>query len=463
MSDFRPYRWSAEKVTVDGLRYRVSLADHILRDQRGEAEASMFGFSYTACADDSRRPVLFAYNGGPGAASNWLHMGLLGPKLADMPGYPAVELPMKFTLADNTASLLDICDIVLIDPVGTGWTRLFDQSSASKHYSTEGDARDFAGFICAWLADNGRPDAPVYLLGESYGTIRNMALADVLPENVNLRGIISVGTSLNVGAKTSLPVEPNIRRLGANAASCWYHHHKAQLPLEEFVAQAMDFAYGDYAHALLLGSRLPEKEHDNVLKRLSYFTGVSEAFLQAHKLRFGEVDFLLQLCPGSVVSAYDSRLLFRPDHGEKYSGNTFSAVKILEPDMKQDLFMSAVGPVFDEAFRTYADTELCPPEGRETAADILSIERQWDFCGYGKDTLSLPVELMSRRPALRMMFVNGYYDLMSTFDFMTYYLSQYDLPAGRTECVVMPAGHASYVGSGMAAELSQKIRGFIKK
>ena len=155
-----------------------------------------------------------------------------------------------------------------------------------------------------------------------------------------------------------------------------------------------------------------------MLKRLSYFTGVSEAFLQAHKLRFGEVDFLLQLCPGSVVSAYDSRLLFRPDHGEKYSGNTFSAVKILEPDMKQDLFLSAVGPVFDEAFRTYADTELCPPEGRETAADILSIERQWDFCGYGKDTLSLPVELMSRRPALRMMFVNGYYDLMSTFDFM---------------------------------------------
>ena len=83
MSDFRPYRWSAEKVTVNGLRYRVSLADHILRDQRGEAEASMFGFSYTACADDSRRPVLFAYNGGPGAASYWLHMGLLGPKLAD--------------------------------------------------------------------------------------------------------------------------------------------------------------------------------------------------------------------------------------------------------------------------------------------------------------------------------------------------------------------------------------------
>ena len=245
MSEFIPYRWEAEKIAPSGLRYRVRLADHVLTGTDGKAEATMFSWSYLAQGGGSRRPVVFAYNGGPGAASAWLHMGLLGPVLAQLPEYPdGLSHPARFELTPNPDFLLDQCDIVLIDPVGTGWAQLLDENAASRHYSTAGDARDFVDFICAWLAESGRENAPVYLLGESYGTIRNVALADVLPETVDLRGIIHVGTSLNVGARTTLLVEPNVRRLGANAAVCWYHHHQDECSCEDFVAQAMDFAYG---------------------------------------------------------------------------------------------------------------------------------------------------------------------------------------------------------------------------
>lgn len=474
MNDFEPYYWEGQKQTPQGIRYRICLAEHVLYAEPREdvpcepkdaGEATMFSYSYTLMQDKETkdRPVIFAYNGGPGAASSWLHMGLLGPVLADVPGYPdSLEYPAKYTLTPNPDFLLDQYDIVLIDPVGTGWARLLDEGAASKHYSTEGDARDFADFICTWLRENSREKSPVYLMGESYGTIRNVVLADALPECVDLRGIIHIGTSINVGARTTLPVEPNVRRLGANAAVCWYHHHQEDCERDTFVKEAMDFAYGDYAHALLMGKRLPEESRKSVLERLSAFTGMDPGFLEEHHLRFGEVDFLLGCCPGAVVSTYDARLLYHPKATEKYSENTMEGAGIIEPDMKQDAFMAAVGPVYDRVLSDYISCELCPPD-REMATDMMNIALLWDYRSYGKDTLTLPVELMARRPELRMMFINGYYDLQSTFDFVTYYLSQFDLPEDRVQHSVLPSGHASYVGEGMAERMTVEIRAFMEQ
>ena len=175
MNDFEPYYWEGQKQTPQGIRYRICLAEHVLYaapredvpcEAKDGGEATMFSYSYTLMQDKETkdRPVIFAYNGGPGAASSWLHMGLLGPVLADVPGYPdSLEYPAKYTLTPNPDFLLDQYDIVLIDPVGTGWARLLDEGAASKHYSTEGDARDFADFICTWLRENSREKSPVYL------------------------------------------------------------------------------------------------------------------------------------------------------------------------------------------------------------------------------------------------------------------------------------------------------------
>lgn len=460
---FVPFEWTGHKVMPgSGLKYRVELKDYLLTGEDGEPEASMFGFSYIA-GSGAARPVAFAYNGGPGAASGWVHMGLLGPEIIKFPGYPNVESPARWKLEPNTGSLLDFCDVVVIDAVGTGWARLLKEEAAGKYYSTGGDARAFARFIEDWLAEHGRTGTPVYLIGESYGTIRNVAVADVLREDIDLRGIVHIGTSLNVGAKGSVYVEPNVRRLGANASACWYHYHRDEGSREDFVRRAMDFAWSDYARALLLGSRLPAAEREAVLAKLSDYSGLDRTFLREKGMRFEELDFLLHLCPGQVLSVYDSRLTYRLASGEGYAANEMDCADIMEPDEEKDAFSSLIGPAFDEALERYITTELCAPEGRAYARDMLAISSRWDYRGYEKDTLALPVELMYRRPQLRMLFVNGCYDLSSTFDFVDWYLSRYDLPAERTDRLVLPAGHASYVGEGMAEVLNAKIRDFISQ
>ena len=221
MYDFKPFQWECEKaMSASNLRYRIRLEDHVLTDASGSPEATMFTFSYLQKKGGQDRPVLFAYNGGPGAASAWVHMGLLGPKLVDLPGYPEAAATQAWTLRENSEFLLDACDLVLIDPAGTGWTTLLTESAAEKYYSVSGDAKVFSDLICSWLRTNGRTASPVYLLGESYGTIRNLAVADALPDWVSLQGIIHIGVSFNVGAHSQTYVEPNVRRLGANAAAC---------------------------------------------------------------------------------------------------------------------------------------------------------------------------------------------------------------------------------------------------
>lgn len=460
MKEKQSFYWEEQRVhPLTGLQYQVSVQEHLLDGSK----ASMFTFSYLKRADQKNRGAIFAYNGGPGAPSHWLHMGLLGPKLVKFPGYPDRVQPAQFAMEDNQAFLLENCDIVLIDPPGTGWARLYDEIAASQYFSTAGDATAFAQCIVAWLKAHHRLESPIYLLGESYGTIRNLALADALPAFVNLCGIIHVGTSINVGARGTMYVEPNVRRLGANAAVCWYHHHQDERDFNEFVREALDFSYREYAHALLLGNRLPSDERQAVLDKLSYYTGLDPSFLVSHDLRFEEVDFLLRVKPGEVVSMYDARLTYHPEKGESYSANKMDGADIIEPDLTQDAFMSAVGDAFDQAIADYLSNDLKIPIERTYLSDSISIGRSWDYRSYEKDTLALPTSLMKENPDLRMMFINGYFDLSSTFDFVIWYLSQYDLDMSRVERLVLPAGHASYVGENMAETLNNAISDFIEK
>ncbi|WP_160202379.1 MULTISPECIES: S10 family serine carboxypeptidase-like protein [Anaerotruncus] len=459
MRDFVPFYWEQEKKTSTGDTYLVRLSDFVLTDDGGEAEAAMYSYSYIGLPENKEKPVVFAYNGGPGSASEWLHMGLLGPKIMEIPGYPKVERPAKYDFTENTSFLLDCCDLVLIDPVGTGFAPLLKEEAAEKYYETQGDAVSFAKFIVNWLKINQRKDAPVYLLGESYGTIRNVVLADELPDDVNLRGIISVGTSLNVGAKGTLLVEPNVRRLGVNAAVCRYHFHP-ELDEADFIRDAMEFAYGDYAHALLMGNRLPADKREKVLEKLAYYSGLDRALLDKQNLRFSEQDFMTKLCPGEFVSMYDARMTLPLERNGSLAN--LENADIVEVDFNQEPFISCIGSSIGDCIRAYYDAELNRPEGRVYQDDTLAVAMNWDYRSYEKDTLQLPVDLMKENENLRFLFVNGRYDLSSTFDFMTYYLSQYDLPKDRISCEVLESGHASYIGDGNAKALSSAVRAFIE-
>lgn len=448
MNAFTPFHWQADKRHLpSGQPYTVTLADYVLRGESGEEEATVFSFAYTQ--DGADRPVLFAYNGGPGSASAWLHMGLLGPKIADFPAYPAAG---SCKLVDNPCFLIDLCDIVLIDSPGTGWARLLDADKAGAYYSVGGDARALARFMEAWLVEHGKTGAPVYLLGESYGTIRNLALAEALPAQIDLRGIVHIGVSFNVGASGAMYVEPNVRRLGANAACAWYHkRQQTGISQRDFVQEALAFACDDYARALLLGSRLAPAERARVCDRLSYYSGLAPALLEAQNLRFSEADCLMHLLPGRILSMYDARLSQPLAPGTRAEALT----------LDMDAFMATVSSALDDAFTGYIAAELAAPPKRALAEDGDAIARGWDYRSYPHDTLALPAALMDARSDLRMLFVSGCYDLTSTFDFVDWYLAQYPLDPARTSRLVLPSGHAAYIGPGMAHSLGQSLRSFV--
>lgn len=458
MKDIELFRWEECRTTENDIPYLVRTEDIPLYGENDQLQATMYSYSYMKLPEDKERPVAFCYNGGPGADSGWLHMGLLGPKTIKFEDFPTLKSSEDITFTNNNNNLLDVCDIVLIDPVGTSFAQTFDDEAKSEYYSTDGDGRAFVQFILRWLEANSRMDCDIYLIGESYGTIRNLAIADYLPEEISLKGIVSIGTSINVGGKTTLLVEPNVRRLGANAAGCWYHYHREEISQEEFIEQAMEFAYGDYAQALLLGDRIDKESFEKVRDRLAYYTGLSAEMLEAQHLRFSEMDYMTGLLPGRIISMYDSRL------SSPISTEDLSAINPelgTSSDANSEPFMSIAGVPISECLERYLDT-LGKPEGREYRSDTLDIAMSWDFYGYEKDTITLPAELMERRKDLRFLFINGRYDLSSTFDFMTYYLSQFCLPKDRYYVEVYEGGHATYIDNDSANLMTDRIREFIR-
>lgn len=441
-----PFSWQKEDVIPSsGLKYRVKTADYILKDDEGNFEGSMFSYSYIRLPEDKSRPVAFAYNGGPGSNSKWVHLGFLAPKVLKIPGYPETENPAKAILTDNTNCLLDTCDIVRINPVGTAYTESCDKSK--KFFGTAGDADAFVSFICDWLKENEREDSPVYLVGESYGTIRNLAIGDRLPDSVNLKGIVHIGVSFNVGSKTQFFVEPNVRRLGLNAVVCWYYLHQNEMPKDEFIKEAMDFAYTDYAHALLVGNNLNDEEKRAVAEKLHRYTNLNTEFLIEHKLRFSETDFIMNAIPERVVSVYDARVSI-----EK---------RMIDPEKdlySQEPFLVKIGTRIEDCMAEY-EKGLGLPEGRQ-ALNLYEIAGNWDYASYDKDTLRLSEELLKNKPELRMMFINGYYDTLSTFDFVKLLFAQLDLPRDRAVEKFYESGHTVYIGE-PTDELINDIRDFV--
>lgn len=451
MSEFKPFRFEKESVhAISGIHFKTVVEDYLFYDEQGAPEASIYSYSYVAQPEKNDKPVMFCYNGGPGASSSWVHMGLLGPKQVIFPNHPSADNTIVY--GENGNFLLDCCDLVMINPPGTHYTLIRDDAE-EKYFNTVGDAEAVGQFIQDWLKGHGRENSPVYLLGESYGTIRNLAVADVLLEKVNLAGIVSIGTSFNVGSPTTMLVEPNVRRLGANAACCWYHLHQGEKPQRQFVQEAMDFAYGEYAHALLMGSRLPAEEFEQTLDKLHYYTGLDKDILRKNDLRFDEMTYLTKMMPGKLVSAYDSRMT-RPLASEM-TEEEWNEAFFSEP------FVAFADGAISDALERYTREDIAEPEDRPFEDNMFKIAMNWGYDKLKKDTLTLPVELMERSAKLRFFFVAGYYDLQSTFDFVTYYLGRYDLPKDRVTFTTYDTGHAAYVGGDAASRVCEDIRSFI--
>jgi carboxypeptidase C (cathepsin A) len=436
---------------LDGRRldYRATAGNLLLRNDKGEPEASVFYVAYTRQAEHGvSRPVTFLFNGGPGAASVFLLMGSVGPKRVRTSS-PTATPPAPYVLADNPDSLLDKSDLVFIDAVGTGFSRTVGQVSAKRFWSVDGDLDAFTRFIDRYLSVNDRWNSPKFLIGESYGTTRAAMLAYRLAQHeISLNGVVLLSSVLNSGVNTPGFDLTYVRYLPSYAAAAWYHDKlgsskPADLPA--FLDEVRAFAAGPYAAALAKGDALPDAERDAVAAQMARYTGLDTQYIIGARLRISPSHFRKQLLLKQTrsVGRYDSRFegieydqdSSSPDFdaSEKYVTSAFDAA--LHQHLAQDLHYVGTG-----TYRVFNDRVLGAWE--------------WKHHAWWGESLNAPyaaadlAEAMRQNPHLKVLSANGYFDLATPFFATEYDLSHMGLePSLRQNLRITyyPTGHMIYL------------------
>ncbi|MCA3255539.1 MAG: peptidase S10, partial [Alphaproteobacteria bacterium] len=299
------------------IAYTATASETYLKDKDGKPTASIVTTAYVKDGPrDPNRPVTFMWNGGPGSGSVWLHMGAFGPKRVAIPSDARDDGAPPFPIIDNPHALLDVTDIVFIDPVGTGFSKTLGKTEGKEFWGVTQDAKSVAQFIRIWLRENGRWNSPKFIGGESYGTTRSAAVIRELEgqyNDVTVNGIILISTILDFGLQAEVPGNEMayVVNMPSMAAAAWYHNKLANRPaqLEPFLQQARDFASGEYLTALAKGSKLQGAERAAIRAKLAAFTGLSEEFLERADLRVLPGRFYKELLRdrGLTVGRLDAR------------------------------------------------------------------------------------------------------------------------------------------------------------
>lgn len=465
----RVYRAQKQtKINGKSLEYESISQEWIAADDNGKDEATFFTYSYfRKDTDEKNRPVLFAFNGGPGASCSQLHLGVLGPTRIDFPA-PEEQSPSKTpSLISNDASPLDVCDIVMIDPPGTGYARLLDDKAAEKYLSVEGDAAATALLIEAWLIKYDRFQSPIYIMGESYGTIRAPEVVANLmggPTYGNYRdiaipvaGTITIGNIgwevQNIMATDSQSVEQSVLGLPIYAATHWYHHLSQDGSLNtDFVEEAYRFSANEYLPTLYLGLSLEPKKRLEVAKKLTYFTGIDTNILLSKKLRISVKEFESMCCAkeGKAVGIYDSR----------YTMSLDSNVGTLDPvgdDAAMGTYMSAFTRLMNDEKRK----ELNIPLGMRYDQINFKVNGLFKY-DVKRTPLQCLAQAMRRDADFRIFVGSGYYDLCTLFTDVRMVLARGKLDLSRVTARNYEAGHLLYMGEKNALKFGEDIREFIK-
>ncbi|MGY6552236.1 MAG: S10 family peptidase [Erythrobacter sp.] len=446
------------------INYRVTIADTILKDDDGKAEAVIVTTSYVKTPLDKSRPVFFIYNGGPGSGSVWLQMGAFGPKRVAIPSDARDDGAPPYPLLDNPDSLLDVADLVFIDPPGTGFSYLTKGTDPKKYYGLKQDGRAIAQVIRLWLNENGRWNSPKYLGGESYGTSRTAMVVDELEgatyNDVAFNGLILISTILDFAGREPTPGNEMAYVVALpNMATAAYYHGKVQGASVEAVAEeARQFALGPYASALLKGQDLPAEERANVRRELARLTGLSEDYIERADLRVTDQRFYKELLRdrGLTIGRLDSR----------YTGRDYDSAGEY-PDADPSFYGIDAG--YTAAINTWARDTL----GYETTREYQSIGsepgRQWDWSlgsGWGRNAYLNIAPLIGRamrqNSQLRLFNAQGWYDFATPFFGAEYSLKRTGIPQDRITWKYYDAGHMMYIRDEDRAKLSADIRQFIR-
>ncbi len=444
------------------ISYRAIAGETYLRAEDGAARAAIFSTSYIAEGAGADRPVTFVFNGGPGSGSVWLHMGAFGPVRVAIPSDARDDGAPPYPLLPNPDSLLDVSDLVFIDPVGTGWSYAMPGVDAQDYWGVTQDARSIAQFIRLWLNEHGRWNSPKYLAGESYGTTRAAAVLNQLEgayNDVALNGVILISTVLDFGAGADVPGNElsyvlNVPTMAATAL----FHGRIQHPggTAALVAEARAWASGPYLAALMQGNAVDDATRGRIRAELARFTGLSEDYLDRANLRVTPARFYRELLRdrGLSVGRLDSR----------YTGRDADAAGE-EPDNDPSFYGIDAG--YTAAINAYARGAL----GYRTDRSYSTIGGvgRWDWRlseGRDRDAYFNVAPYISRalreNSGLRIFVGQGWYDFATPFFAAEHALTRAGFPRDRIGFHYYDAGHMMYVRDEDRAALSRDVRQFIR-
>jgi carboxypeptidase C (cathepsin A) len=450
-------------VRLDGreIRYTATTGTLAIRLDDGKVAARMFFVAYTKDGEDAKtRPVSFLYNGGPGSATVWLHMGSFAPRTVQMAADGFQPAP-PFQFVDNESSLLDVTDMVYVDAIDTGYSRVAPGVNNAQFHDQEGDIRAFGEFVAEYLRAYNRWPSPKFLIGESYGTIRSAGLAQELQtrQGVELNGIVLVSSLLTY--QTLSPAPDNdiayADQIQTFAATAWYHKRLPadlqQKPIKQVVDEARTFAFGDYLLALAKGHTLDEAARTAMADKLARFTGLSSRYLLSANLRVDAARFRKELLRDKrlVVGRLDSR---------------FTALDADAAGERQEFDPSntALQGAYVALFQDYVKNDLKWESDLHypTSGNV----RPWAYVqnAYMDKTEALR-QSMAKNPFLRVFVACGYYDmatLLGGSEFNFTHLAYDRQIVDRVAFGYYEAGHMIYIRPSAHKALKQDVARFIK-
>lgn len=450
-------------VTIDGQKidYRVTASTLTLKTEKDEDRADIFHVTYERIGMEERhkRPVVFAFNGGPGSSAVWLHMGALGPRIVPTTPDGTKTLPPPLTVKENPHSILDVADIVFIDPVSTGFSRAAGKTNANEFHGVRGDIRSVGDFIRRWVTENNRWASPKFLLGESYGGIRATGLADYLQDEfgMSLNGVVLLSSLIDFRTLRSNQADDLSYAVFLPGLTGTAHYHKKITgDRNKLVEQSRAFAFGEYSQALLKGAAIPADEKKAVADQLSKFTGLPASLFIETNLRLSSTRFRKELLrdENKVLGRFDARIAWPATDPE-------SDYPSYDPS-----YSVAYG-AFSTAINDYLSRDL-GWKGHNPYRILTGAVQPWDW-GTNNSVLNMSRNLesaMRENPDLKVLVMCGYTDLATPPANMQYSIDHlFSLPDERRKAIKFTwyeGGHMFYLNQPDLEKMRKDLVDFLK-
>ncbi len=465
---------SMQSVNINGrtLYLTAQAGTFEVRDEQNKPIALMGHTFYTKGdkreSETRKRPVVFAYNGGPGSSSYWLHMGILGPKriVVNDPDYTPAS---PYQVVNNNFSILDVADLVMIDPVGTGLSVPLGKAEFKDFWGVDQDIRSLALFIRQFLIANDRMNSPKYLLGESYGTFRNAGLMNhLLKDGIALNGVVMVSAVFDLRTLLFPPEDdlPYIVHFPTYAATAWYHDMIPEKPVDlyAFLDEVRTFTEEEYTPALFKGDRLTDDEKSEMAGKLARYTGTKADYWIKANLRVTNSEFFAEFLrdKGEIVGRLDSR---------------FTGINqdLLAQEGSHDPQSSAISPAYTAGFLDYLYRDLKVDKSLHYATSAYEREGfKWDWKHEGNErwgtqaAINTGVDLaeaMSRDPNVKVLILNGIYDIATVFYGVEHSINHLGLTPEIKKNIIMKyyeAGHMMYTHPPSMAQFKKDVADFIR-